>query len=253
MTTINEASIWFPNVKFDPQASLRLFCFPYAGGSNLIFRNWSANLPPQIEVCPVQLPGRGNRLREPGYTNMQVLAKALAPLMRPVLNKPFAFFGHSMGATLAFELSRELRRSDKLQPVHFFASGRMAPHIPREEALTYDLPEPEFIANLRKINGTPNEVLEHPELMQMMMPLLRADFEMVETYEYEPDAPLDYPITALGGLQDQDIPREHLEAWRQHTNAPFSLRMLPGDHFFINTAQSLIHLVLAQALYQYIR
>jgi medium-chain acyl-[acyl-carrier-protein] hydrolase len=192
-------------------------------------------------------------LKEAGYRNLSALVKALAKVMRPFLDKPFAFFGHSMGAMIAFELARELRRSDELQPVRLFASGRRAPHIESEEELTYNLPEEEFIEAVRNINGTPKEVLEHAELMQMMMPLLRADFEVVETYAYAPDSPLDCPMTVLGGLQDVHVPRENLEAWREHTRGAFSLRLMPGDHFFVNTAQEFIYRVLAQELYEHIK
>lgn len=252
MTASREASLWFPHARSDSQARLRLFCFPYAGGGAPIFRTWQTTLPSQIEVCPAHLPGRGQRLKESGYTNLLVLAKAIAEMIRPFLDKPFAFFGHSMGAMIAFELARELRRTGQPQPVYLFASGRPAPQLPRDKELIYNLPEAEFIKGVGEINGTPKEVLEHPELMALMMPLLRADFEMVETYTYVPEAPLDCPITVLGGLQDTDVPRERLEGWREQTTAAFALRILPGDHFFVNTAQSTICHVVARELYPFI-
>lgn len=248
-----EPSLWFPTAGLDRQARLRLFCFPYAGGGNQIFRSWAASLPSPIEVCPVQLPGRGNRMNGPRYTNLLTLTKAIANVIRPFLDLPFAFFGHSMGATIAFELSRELRRSGNLQPIHLFPAAQFAPHSPHEREVTYNLPELELIEKVRDIKGTPKEVLDHPELMEVMIPLLRADFEMVESYTYVPEAPLDCPITVLGGLEDLDLTRARLEEWRQHTTASFSLRMLPGDHFFINTATMFIHRVLAQELYSYIK
>jgi medium-chain acyl-[acyl-carrier-protein] hydrolase len=242
MSSPVETSAWFPNVRFRPEARLRLFCFPYAGGGGHIYRNWQAGLPPDIEVCPVQLPGRGSRLGEPGFRNMPALTEALARVVGPRLDRPFALFGHSMGGIIAFELTRALR------PAHLFVSGCSAPHIPDEEAPTFDLPEAEFIEKLRSINGTPAEVFDHPELLQMMLPLLRADFELVETYAYVPGEPLACPITAIGGLKDEDVTREKLEAWREHSTAAFSLRMLPGGHFFVNTEQASIHRMLAQGL-----
>ncbi len=252
IAAMKEANPWFPNVRSDSRVQLRLFCFPYAGGGTNIYRSWAAKLPPQVDVCPAQLPGRGHRIREDGYTNVPALTKALAEGIRPLLNQPFAFFGHSMGAILAFELTRELRRTTNSQPVHLFASGRVAPQVPRLTPITYNLPEAEFIERVREMNGTPKEVLEHPELMEMMMPLLRADFEVVETYTYEPDAPLDCPITVLGGLQDLEVPRESLEAWREQTTAAFSLRILQGDHFFVNTAQTFIYRILTDELYKHL-
>lgn len=253
MAASKEANLWFPNVRSDSRVQLRLFCFPYAGGGTNIYRSWATKLPPQVDVCPAQLPGRGHRIREASYTNVPALTKTLVEAIRPFLNYPFAFFGHSMGAILAFELARELRRTSNPQPVHLFASGRSAPQMPRLKEKTFDLPEAEFIGKVREINGTPKEVLEHPELMEVMIPLLRADFEVVETYTYEPDAPLDCPITVLGGLQDFDVPREKLEAWREQTTSAFSMRILQGDHFFINTAQTFIYRILTDEIYKYLR
>jgi medium-chain acyl-[acyl-carrier-protein] hydrolase len=158
-----------------------------------------------------------------------------------------------MGAILAFELARELRRTINSQPVHLFASGRIAPQIRRLTDVTYDLTETQFVDKVREINGTPKEILEHPELMELMIPLLRADFEVVETYTYEPEAPLDRPITVLGGLQDLEVPRECLEAWREQTTAAFSVRILQGDHFFVNTAQTFIYRILTDEIYKYLR
>jgi medium-chain acyl-[acyl-carrier-protein] hydrolase len=230
---------------------LRLFCFPYAGGSsNLIYRGWQEGLPESVEVCPVELLGRGRRLRETPFTRLMPLVEAIAGEILPRLDKPFAFFGHSMGATIGFELARLLRREHCPTPVHLFVSGHRAPHIPMTEPPTYNLPEPEFLEELRRLNGTPQEVLEHPELIQMLMPLLRADFEVVQTYTYTAAPPLDCPITAFGGLQDVEVPSEYVAAWRDHSAAAFTLRMLPGGHFFLHTSRSLLLHALAQQLRQ---
>lgn len=246
-------SAWFPNVKFNRRARVRLFCFPYAGGSAQMYRHWQGSLPADIEVCPVQLPGRDSRLKEQGFTNMQELAQELTRLLRPHLDRPFALFGHSMGGIIVFELARELRRASGLQPVHLFIAGRTAPQLRDEIEMTYDLPEEKLIEKVRDIKGTPDEVLAHPELMRMVLPLLRADFELVETYTYVAEQPLSCPITVLGGLEDEDVPREKLEGWREHSTAAFSLRMFPGGHFFIKTAQAYIHRTLAQELLPHVR
>jgi medium-chain acyl-[acyl-carrier-protein] hydrolase len=181
---------------------------------------------------------------------MPPLVDALAEAIIPYLDKPFAFFGHSMGAKIAFELARRLRNAYGLEPIHLFASGCRAPHIQNPEPPTYNLPEPEFIEELRTLNGTPKEVLEHPELMSLLLPLLRADFEMVQTYEYIPDKPLSTPITVYGGLRDEDITREQLEGWSQHTTSPAAVRMFMGGHFFLNSEQPLVLKLLSQQLYQ---
>lgn|SRR5882724_5978868 len=220
-----------------PQARLRLFCFPYAGGNSLIYRTWSSGLPATVEVCAIQLPGHGNRLREPPFDRITPLVRALAPQLSPYLNKPFAFFGHSLGALISFELARLLRKESRRQPVHLFVSGHSAPQIKDAEPRTFDLPTAAFIEELRRLNGTPKEVLEHPELIGLMTPILRADFAISQTYQYVNEAPLDCHLTAFGGLQDADVSREHLEAWRTQTRANFNLRMFPGDHFFLNSSR----------------
>ena len=217
-----------------------------------MFRNWGVNLPPQIEVCPVLLPGRGVRIKTPAYTNFLALTRLIAKVIRPLLDVPFAFFGHSMGALMAFELSRELRRLEHPQPLHLFVAAHLPPQVMRERKPLFNLPDAEIIERLREINGTPTEILDHPELMEMMMPLLRADFEMVDSYTYVPDAPLASSITVLGGLQDRDVTRASLQEWEKQTTGSFSLRMFPGDHFFVNTASSFIYQVLSRELYKYV-
>jgi len=176
--------------------------------------------------------------------------KTLRQEMRYYLDKPFAFFGHSMGAVISFEIARLLRRENATLPVHLFVSGRAAPQLPRFKSTTYDLPDAEFIEELLRLKGTPAEVLEHPELMQVVLPLLRADFELIETYSYIDEPPLSVPLTAIGGLEDDEISRDDLEGWRAQTTQAFSLRMLPGDHFFLTTNQSLLLPVVAQELYR---
>jgi medium-chain acyl-[acyl-carrier-protein] hydrolase len=230
-------SPWLAYHEPKPRATVRLFCFPYAGGSALIFNKWRDSLPSFVEVCPVQLPGRGNRLHATPFTNLHALVEAAASALQPYFNMPFAFFGHSMGASISFELARLLRREGGRLPLHLYISCRRAPHIIDREPPLYDLPEVALVEELRRLNGTPREVLDHPELMQMMLPLLRADFSVAETYICEPETPLDTPITVFGGLADEDISRDDLEGWKEHSTGSFKLRMLEGDHFFLNTSQ----------------
>jgi medium-chain acyl-[acyl-carrier-protein] hydrolase len=229
---------WLTCYKPNPPARVRLFCFPYAGGSAAIFRNWHKHLPEYVEVCPVQLPGRSSHMSGPPFTNLAALIEPLARALRPYLDKPFAFFGHSMGAIISFELARYLRKRFLPRPLHLFVSGRTAPQIPEEDPGDYDLPEPEFMQRLRNLNGTPREVLDHPELMELMIPLLRADFALIQTYAYSPEPPLNIPITVFGGTEDTEVAQQHLEAWREQTNSSFALRMLSGDHFFLLNAES---------------
>jgi medium-chain acyl-[acyl-carrier-protein] hydrolase len=230
------------------QITHRLFCFTYAGGAASIYRDWSNKLPPGIQVHAFQFPGHGNRMREPLFKRVQPLVESIARELTPNLEGSFAFFGHSMGAIVSFELAHLLRRENKPGPSHLFLSGRPAPHLTKKEALTYDLPELEFIEELRRMQGTPNEVLEHPELMSMLSPILRADLEVCQTYEYEPRPPLDCPITAFGGLQDEDVSREQLEGWRDYTTSSFAARMFPGNHFFLHSSAPVLLRMIAQDL-----
>lgn len=225
---------WIAYRKPSPQARLRLFCLHYAGGAASAFRGWQAEVPPEIEICPVQLPGRESRLREERLDSVEAVLDALPRALEPYLDLPFAFFGHSMGALLAYELTHRLERDGRSLPARLLLSGRRAPQVPDDEPPIYDLPDDEFKAELRKLNGTPEAVLEHPELMELLLPVLRADFTLCETYEYEPRAPLPVPISAYGGLSDHKVEREALEAWSERTRGGFKLRMFEGDHFFLH-------------------
>ena len=245
---VNTTSSWFT---FPPneQAKIRLFCFPYAGGSSLIFRTWGKALGPSIAVCPAHLPGRERRLTEKPYTSAHSLVEAVAEAIIPHLDLPFAFFGHSMGALISFELARHLRRLNLPAPVHLFLSGRAAPQRTKfKELVTYNLAPKEFVEKLRQLNGTPREVLEHQELMELMIPLLKADFEICQTYDYTQESALDVPITAFGGLNDHEVTEEMIAAWREQTSGSFRLCMMPGDHFFVNSAQQRILDIVSQEL-----
>jgi medium-chain acyl-[acyl-carrier-protein] hydrolase len=179
---------------------------------------------------------------------MPQLVEAVARALRPRLDKPFAFFGHSMGATIALELARYLRSESKVEPVHLFVSGSRAPQARNREPATYDLPEAEFLEELRRLKGTPAEVLDHPELMRLMMPVLRADFALAQTYLYKAAAPLSCPITAFGGLDDKAVNQRQLQSWQTQTSSCFALRMIRGDHFFIHESQRLLLAAISQEL-----
>jgi medium-chain acyl-[acyl-carrier-protein] hydrolase len=183
-----------------------MFCFPYAGGSTAVYRNWADLLPPTVQVMPVELPGRGSRSKETPFVNLPLLIEVLAEVIPPLLDTPFVLFGHSMRAVIAFELPQCLRRKYDREPQTVFVSGRRAPQIPDSDPVSYNLPKEEFRQELGRLEGTPKEVLEHAELMEMMIPLLRADFQLIHTYNYVADTPLRCPITVYGGLQDHDVP-----------------------------------------------
>jgi len=247
MTSTLAATPWLALPKPNPRADMRLFCFPYAGGGVHTFRAWADNLPKSVEVCPVQLPGRGARMMEAPFTQMGPLVQTAAEALLPHLDKPFAFFGHSMGALVSFELARQLRKQNSPEPSRLFVSGCFAPNIPDPYPL-HDLPDSEFLEGLRRLNGMPQEALENAELIHLLLPTLRADCTVTETYTYTDRPPLNCPISAFGGLQDHLLSRDDLDGWRQQTTASFSLRMFPGDHFFLQTAQPLLLQILSREL-----
>jgi surfactin synthase thioesterase subunit len=247
------ASIPKPN----PEARLRLFCFPFAGGLASFFRSWSDELPPdlqaKLELCAIRFPGHEMRRGEPLFTRLAPIVETLRTVVAGQPSIPFAFFGHSMGALVSFELARDLRRRKAPGPVHLIVSGHRAPQLPDLHPVLHRLPDAEFLAALRKYGGTPEEVLENAELVQLFMPILRADFAVVETYAYKPEAPLDCSITAFGGVEDGRVSRDELSAWQAQTGGAFSMRMFPGDHFYLRSLQSQFLQVVAQDLKQVVR
>ncbi|MEH1863903.1 MAG: thioesterase II family protein [Nostoc sp.] len=248
MTTTPSFNSWVICPQINPQANLRLFCFPYAGGSAAIFRTWPNNLPSNVEVCAVEYPGRGRQIRSAPLTRLEPLVQAIAPVLLPYLDKPFAFFGHSMGGLVSFELTRLLRSQYNLTPFHLFISARRAPQLPPIKPPLHILSDHDLQNELRSLNGTPKAVLESEELMQIFLSILRADFAVLETYIYTQKQPLECPITIFGGLQDQDISHEALQAWREQTIAAFSLHEFNGDHFFIHSHQELLLKLIYQEL-----
>jgi len=222
------------------QARLRLFCFPYAGAAAQIFRSWSGGLPETIDVCAVELPGRGTRLREAPFRALSPLVRALSGELRPYLDRPALFFGHSMGALIAFEVARHLQKEGR-STHHLFVSGRSAPRLPPRDRPLHAMPDARFIEELRALGGTPERVLQDPDLMRMLLPVLRADFALCETYVYDgAGSPIDCPITAFGGCSDPEVGAEQLQGWRAETGGSFCLRLFPGDHWFLHTARSLV-------------
>lgn len=230
---------WVIRYRQNPRARLRLFCFSYAGGGASVFRSWVDALLPEVEVCAIQLPGREYRIGEPAYKRLVPLVQVLADAISPYLDRPFAFFGHSMGALVSFELARQLRRMQKRQPVSLFLAAYRAPQLPNPNIKIYHLPEEVFKVVLRA-EGIPEMVLHNEELMQAMLPTLRADFELCDTYEYREEAPLWCPISIFGGLEDVRISASDLEAWSIHSDVAWRLTMLPGSHFFLHSAQALL-------------
>jgi medium-chain acyl-[acyl-carrier-protein] hydrolase len=231
---------WFENLAEKKDEALRLFCFPYAGGNSQFYRGWQRHFSTGIGLSLVHLPGRGARISEPAFREHKLLVNTLADAIAPHLPPVFAFWGHSMGAMISFELARELRRRGAHAPVALFVSGRTSPQLPDTDPHTFDLPKQEFIAELRRLKGTPVEVLESAELTDLLLPTIRADFELIQRYEYESEPPLSCAIRAYGGMQDTEVPAADLKAWQQQTTGTFKVRMFPGNHFYVHTSTDLV-------------
>jgi medium-chain acyl-[acyl-carrier-protein] hydrolase len=228
---------WVVRSQCDDPPRLRLFCFPYAGGGTQIYRQWAKTLPDDVEVCAVQLPGRERRYAEPPIHSIASATDALSLALRPYLDLPFALFGHSMGAVLAYEVARRFLTETGREPDHLFVSGHRAPHLPTRKKSLHRLPDDDFVTGIRAMNGTPAEVFEYPELIELLLPMLRADFELVETYAELVGPRLSCPVIAMGGDADPDVLPEDLAAWRMVTRGPFRTLLFGGDHFFVNTAR----------------
>jgi medium-chain acyl-[acyl-carrier-protein] hydrolase len=215
----------------DPR--LRLFCFPHAGSGAAQFWPWVDLLAADVELCPVRLPGRESRLREKLPTDLRETVRAIRAAMAPLVDRPFALFGHSMGALLGFELARQLADSKAPGPAHLFVSGRAAPHLPCRELAIHALPDTQFLCELERRYGPASiALLDDPELRELFLPVLRADFVAVESYTYMAGAQLRCPITAFGGLDDPRADEHDLLGWRMLTSSTFALHRFPGDHFF---------------------
>jgi len=189
-----------------------------------------------IEVCAIHYPGREMRSQEPSFRSLAELQEAIVPAMLPWLDKPFVFFGYSMGALISFELARTLTAETGLKPEHAFFVAASAPHLIEPRPI-HELPDAEFLGELVKLNGIPQEVLDRADLIEYMLPILRTDFKVCETYKYSGGTPLQCPVTVFGGEQDPRVDRARLEAWALHSSMYFSSMLFPGDHFFIRTAE----------------
>jgi medium-chain acyl-[acyl-carrier-protein] hydrolase len=230
---------WFLFPRPNPTATLRLFCFHYAGGSAQAFHDWPARLPRSVEMGAIQLPGRGNRLGEPQIRRLAPLSRIIAQELLPYLDKPFVFFGHSLGALLCFETARSLRREKRRQPAHLFVSATEAPHRRSSDERFSGMPKSALVKKLREFNGAPVEALQNDELLDLMLPTICADFELCETYEYHPESPLECQMTIYGGLEDHEVEVERLAAWSEMTVGACDIRMFPGGHFYLNSSRSI--------------
>lgn len=245
--TVNSAAhSWISYAAPNPLARVRLFCFPFAGGSASTYRMWRGGSLANIEVLPIQLPGREERFNERRAERIGPLVATLADVLP--FDRPFALFGHSMGALIAFELARELRRREAGVPVHLFVSGAPAAQQYGNRPRRFAKDGGGIIDELRQLGGTPDEILDSEEFLRLIMPTLQADFGMVDAYRYVEDAPLSCPITAFGGDHDPEVSPEGLSRWAAQTTSRFDHHVFPGGHFFLHEHAQAVQAVIGTAL-----
>jgi medium-chain acyl-[acyl-carrier-protein] hydrolase len=241
-------SRWLLRTSSHAGAEVRLFCFPYAGGGASVYRAWAEALEPSIAVYPVQLPGHESRADEPLMDDLRAIAAAAAEALTPLLDRPYALFGHSMGALLAFEVARMLRARGARAPLALIASGHVAPDVPLTRRRLCDLSDEEFVRALTELEGTPREVLEDRALLDFFLPRLRADFAACDRYQCASQPPLDVPIVALGGADDTEEPLAGVIRWEHHTTAGGTFRVMPGGHFFIHPQRKRVIAAVREAI-----
>ncbi len=228
---------WFLIPKSIEKPRFRIFCIPYAGGNASAFHKWAGSFE-QDELFAAQLPGRAFRRREPLIRDAHAMVAALIEAMDGSLDVPFVLYGHSMGGLLAFELARALRGGGHREPSALIISGRRAPQIPGAEAIAHDMPDDRFWTTIGQLYGTTPALLNSADLKAMLLPVFRADFQLLNGWSYTDGAPLSCPIYALGGEEDPGIPVENLEAWRDQTTGGFEQKMFAGGHMFIQPREA---------------
>ncbi|MEW6994401.1 thioesterase II family protein [Colwelliaceae bacterium MEBiC 14330] len=231
---------WFVIPKKNINADLKIICFPYAGGNSSTYISWSEKLPSNVELVIIQAPGRGTRLGETAHSNMDCLINELIKVAPDILDRPYILFGHSLGSRIAFELMDKLKQLNYPLPLHFIASASSGPHKKLTKKSIYHLSDKEFIVELEKLNGTPQAVLKDKELMKLFMPLLRADFEIADNYNYTGNTIFNCPISVLGGEDDMNISHANLNSWGEFFTMNANIYLLPGNHFFIDSHKEMV-------------
>lgn len=231
---------WFVRSCAGSGVNARLYCFPYAGGSSAIYDKWAGAFD-GVEIVALQMPGRGARIRERPLDSVAEIVAQLMFGIQELINLPFYFFGHSYGALIGFELARELQRRRMPGPRHVILSAKRAPHLPAHGVSMHDLPRERFIEELRLYNGTPAEILDNQDLMEMCLPCLRADFKGSETYRYHDDIKLDAQVSLFGGDQDRLVPERDMLKWCELVATDeVAYSRFDGDHFFIHSQEQLV-------------
>ncbi|MFA0813800.1 thioesterase II family protein [Microbulbifer epialgicus] len=226
---------WVINLRSQVNPKLRVFCFPYAGGSASIYTKWAEYFPPEVEIVAVQPPGRASRVFEKPYTDMESLVNELFQKLVHSMDIPYIFFGHSLGSRVAFELLNKINEHDIHLPVHFIASGSNPPDVYNKKSEIYRLSDAQFMIELEKFQGTSDEALQSNELMNILLPGIKADFEIANKYVFESMVKHKCDLTVLGGTHDKDVDSQSLHNWSKFFSGSSKVEMIDGDHFFIDS------------------
>jgi medium-chain acyl-[acyl-carrier-protein] hydrolase len=230
---------WVPYRREDLRVRMRVFGFPHAGGNASFYHGWRKLMPPDIDFCPVELPGHGPRMDETPLTDLHSLVATLQVILEPLLMVPFAFFGHSAGACIAFESARAIHSGDERSAIHLFVSGYPAPDTVMEHRTKRSQSDQDLIAALIRYGGTPAAIIERTELMAAILPALRADLALVENYCPVPGTHITCPITVFSGAGDI-VDSASLQAWSTYTSGAFRVQMFEGGHFYLSEATSVV-------------
>ncbi|MEO6828780.1 MAG: alpha/beta fold hydrolase [Acidobacteriaceae bacterium] len=223
----------FVIVRPQPEAASRLFCFPHAGGGPMAFFDWPERLGKQVECVCLQYAGRGQRLREQPLVSVGALVREIIAGFERWTDKPFAFYGHSFGGVVAFELARALRSIGLPGPHHLFVGATRPPHLELPFSPIHGLGDKEFVEKVQaRYGGIPAAIYNQPDILEMFLPAMRADFTAYETYRFATGEPLEIPISAFAGKDDAAVLPESLPEWSLHTVAEFDITLLPDGHFF---------------------
>jgi surfactin synthase thioesterase subunit len=238
--SLDSSSPWLTAIRSETvHTRVRLICAPYAGGSSTNFRSWLKRLPADVALYSIELPGRCNRFQESFVVSMETLLQHLVTSVGPHLDRPFVLFGHSLGAAVIFEFARWLQQRDVPQPIRLILSGQRAFHRPAPRSPIHDFPDDQFLSEIQRYGGTPHGLFEDKELRSVFLPLLRADFTLGETYEYQDGPPLKTSLSVYGGLEDEEVSIADVKAWERYTDGEFNWRMFPGNHFFLHQHEAL--------------
>lgn len=233
----DEAIKWFITVKEQANPKIRLFCFPYAGGGASIYREWNQNMPNEIEICAIQYPGRENRISENPIDDFDLLVTNICEAIQHKMDLPFALFGHSLGAKVAYEVAKRLESSNTIKPDMLFVSGARAPHFPVPNPI-HHLDDSGFTKALARYQGTPVAILENEEIMQVFLPMIRADFVLDETFCSDMDSQIAIPIIIFAGNEDKIAFSKDVQLWEKYTTENSEFIEMPGQHFFLKTSQN---------------